>query len=168
MTAARQNGADVRSLADTLIARAASNGGQLTSAEVALTVETAEVTPAQAKKLLRALADSGVTVVVDDSGASRRRVAAARSATPASKATTAKAPAPAAPRAAAAKKAPAKPAAESTASGSAAPAPAAGAPAPSAAGAPAPSAAGAPGPLHRRRDGRADQERRDDRAGQER
>jgi RNA polymerase primary sigma factor len=110
VTAARQNGADVRSLADTLIARATTNGGQLTSAEVALAVETAEVTPAQAKKLLRALADSGVTVVVDDSGAGRRRVAAARAATPASKATTAKAPAPAAPRAAAAKKSPAKPA----------------------------------------------------------
>jgi RNA polymerase primary sigma factor len=138
VTAARQNGADVRSLADTLIARAASNGGQLTSAEVALAVETAEVTPPQAKKLLRALADSGVTVVVDDSGASRRRVAAARSATPASKATTAKAPAPEAPRAAAAKKAPAKPATES---GSTAPATASATPATSAT--PAPAAVGA-------------------------
>jgi RNA polymerase primary sigma factor len=132
VTAARQNGADVRSLADTLIARAATNGGQLTSAEVALAVETAEVTPAQAKKLLRALADSGVTVVVDDSGAGRRRVAAARAATPASKATTAKAPAPAAaPRAAAAKKT--KPATESAASDS--PATGSTAPAPAAAGA---------------------------------
>ncbi len=108
MTAARQNGADVRSLADTLIARAATNGGQLTSAEVAHAVESAEVTPAQAKKLLRALADSGVTVMVDDSGAGRRRVAAARATTPASKATTAKAPT--APRATAAKKASGKPA----------------------------------------------------------
>ncbi len=91
VTEARQTGADVRSLTDTLIARAAANGGQLTSAEVAQTVESAEVTPAQAKKLLRSLAEAGVTVVVDGSANSRRRVAAARAATPASKATTAKA-----------------------------------------------------------------------------
>ncbi|HEV7897451.1 MAG TPA: sigma-70 family RNA polymerase sigma factor, partial [Planosporangium sp.] len=91
MTAPRQTGADVRSLADTLIARATTTGGQLTSADVAHAVESADVTPAQAKKLLRALAESGVTVVVDDSASGRRRVAAARSATPASKATTAKA-----------------------------------------------------------------------------
>jgi RNA polymerase primary sigma factor len=115
VTAARQNGADVRSLADTLIARAATNGGQVTSAEVAHAVESAEVTPAQAKKLLRALADSGVTVVVDDSGAGRRRVAAARAATPASKATTAKAPTPTAPRAAPIKKDAAQPAVDGTA-----------------------------------------------------
>jgi RNA polymerase primary sigma factor len=94
VTAPRQTGADVRSLADTLIARATTTGGQLTSADVAHAVESAEVTPAQAKKLLRALAESGVTVVVDDSGSGRRRVAAARAATPASKATTAKAPVP--------------------------------------------------------------------------
>jgi RNA polymerase primary sigma factor len=74
-----------------LIARATTTGGQLTSAELAHAVEAADVTPAQAKKLLRALAESGVTVVVDDSASGRRRVAAARSATPASKATTAKA-----------------------------------------------------------------------------
>ncbi|MCW2642148.1 MAG: polymerase subunit sigma, partial [Dactylosporangium sp.] len=80
-----------------LIARATTTGGQLTSADVAHAVESAEVTPAQAKKLLRALAESGVTVVVDDSGSGRRRVAAARAATPASKATTAKAPAAARP-----------------------------------------------------------------------
>ncbi|UQU68460.1 RNA polymerase sigma factor [Couchioplanes caeruleus] len=49
------------------------------------------MTPAQAKKILRALVDAGVTVVVDGSASTRRRVAAARSATPASKATTAKA-----------------------------------------------------------------------------
>jgi RNA polymerase primary sigma factor len=91
VTAARQPGADFRTLADTLISRAAANGGHLTSAEVAQTVESAEVTPAQAKKLLRSLAESGVTVVVDDSANSRRRVAAARAATPASKAATAKA-----------------------------------------------------------------------------
>jgi RNA polymerase primary sigma factor len=97
VTAPRQTGADVRSLADMLIARATTTGGQLTSADVAHAVESAEVTPAQAKKLLRALAESGVTVVVDDSGSGRRRVAAARAATPASKATTAKAPAAARP-----------------------------------------------------------------------
>ncbi|GII20503.1 RNA polymerase sigma factor [Planosporangium mesophilum] len=91
MTAPRQTGADVRSLADTLIARATTTGGHLTSAELAHAVEAADVTPAQAKKLLRTLAESGVTVVVDDSTSGRRRVAAARSATPASKATTAKA-----------------------------------------------------------------------------
>jgi RNA polymerase primary sigma factor len=91
VTEARQTGADVRSLTDSLIAHAANAGGQLTSAEVARAVESAEVTPAQAKKILRALAEAGVTVVVDGSASTRpRRVAAARSATPASKATTAK------------------------------------------------------------------------------
>nr|WP_205808831.1 RNA polymerase sigma factor [Micromonospora sp. HNM0581] len=73
-----------------MIAHAQSAGGQLTSAQLARTVESAEVTPAQAKKILRALSDAGVTVVVDGSASTRRRVAAARSATPASRATTAK------------------------------------------------------------------------------
>ncbi|WP_433057611.1 RNA polymerase sigma factor [Dactylosporangium sp. CS-033363] len=148
MTAAHQPSVDVRSLADTLIARAANNGGHLTSAEVAQAVDTADVTPAHAKKLLRSLAEAGVTVVVDDSAHSRRRVAAARSATPASKAATAKA-APArkvpaakpltavesAPEPAAAKKVPVKKAAPSapTASAAAAAAPAAAAPAAAAA-----------------------------------
>ncbi|WP_091201876.1 RNA polymerase sigma factor [Micromonospora narathiwatensis] len=90
MTDPRQTGADVRSLTDTLIAHAQSAGGQLTSAQLARTVESAEVTPAQAKKILRALSEAGVTVVVDGSASTRRRVAAARSATPASRATTAK------------------------------------------------------------------------------
>jgi RNA polymerase primary sigma factor len=91
VTEARQTGADVRSLTDSLIAHAANAGGQLTSAEVARAVESAEVTPAQAKKILRALAEASITVVVDGSASTRpRRVAAARSATPASKATTAK------------------------------------------------------------------------------
>ncbi|MER7893315.1 RNA polymerase sigma factor [Micromonospora sp. NPDC094482] len=90
MTEPRQTGADVRSLTDTLIAHAQSAGGQLTSAQLARTVESAEVTPAQAKKILRALSEAGVTVVVDGSASTRRRVAAARSATPASRATTAK------------------------------------------------------------------------------
>ncbi|GIJ52847.1 RNA polymerase sigma factor [Virgisporangium aurantiacum] len=91
MTAARQTGADIRSLADALIARAAANGGQVTSAELAASVESADVNAAQAKKLLRSLADAGVTVVVDESGNGRRRVAAARATTPASKAATARA-----------------------------------------------------------------------------
>jgi RNA polymerase primary sigma factor len=136
VTEAHQTGADVRSLTEALIAHAQGAGGQITSAEVVQTVESAEVTPAQAKKILRALVDAGVTVVVDGSATTRRKVAAARAATPASKATTAKAapakkaaPAPkqaatedeaadpakkaAAPRKAAAKKAaPAKKAAE--------------------------------------------------------
>jgi RNA polymerase primary sigma factor len=90
VTAARQPGTDVRSLADTLITHAAGNGGQLTSAEVAQALEAAGVTPPQAKKLLRSLSDSGVTVVVDGSANGRRRVSAARASTPASKAATAK------------------------------------------------------------------------------
>ena len=76
MTEPRQTGADVRSLTDTLIAHAQSAGGQLTSAQLARTVESAEVTPAQAKKILRALSEAGVTVVVDGSASTRRRVAA--------------------------------------------------------------------------------------------
>nr|WP_030502979.1 RNA polymerase sigma factor [Micromonospora purpureochromogenes] len=114
MTDPRQTGADVRSLTDTLIAHAQSAGGQLTSAQLARTVESAEVTPAQAKKILRALSEAGVTVVVDGSASTRRRVAAARSATPASRATTAKttkkAAAPAPKQAPAAEEAPAAPA----------------------------------------------------------
>ncbi|WP_089010259.1 RNA polymerase sigma factor [Micromonospora viridifaciens] len=111
MTEPRHTGADVRSLTDTLIAHAQSAGGQLTSAQLARTVESAEVTPAQAKKILRALSEAGVTVVVDGSATTRRRVAAARSATPASRATTAKttkkAAAPAPKQAPAAEEAPA-------------------------------------------------------------
>jgi RNA polymerase primary sigma factor len=89
VTEARQTGADVSSLTDSLIAHAERSGGHVTSAEVARTVESADVTPAQAKKILRALADAGITVV--DSGASSRRTVAARSATSASKATTTRA-----------------------------------------------------------------------------
>ncbi|MCY1140250.1 RNA polymerase sigma factor [Actinoplanes sp. Pm04-4] len=91
VTEAHQNGADVRSLTEALIAHAQGAGGQLTSAEVAHTLESAEVNPAQAKKILRGLVDAGITVVVDGSVSTRRKVAAARAATPASKATTAKA-----------------------------------------------------------------------------
>ncbi|MEV6631243.1 RNA polymerase sigma factor [Actinoplanes sp. NPDC051470] len=92
MTEAHQTGADVRSLTEALIAHAQGAGGQITASQVAKTVESAEVTPLQAKKIVRALVDAGVTVVVDGSAAApRRKVAAARAATPASKATTAKA-----------------------------------------------------------------------------
>ncbi|WP_308036523.1 RNA polymerase sigma factor [Actinoplanes sp. DH11] len=90
MTEAHQNGADVRSLTEALITHAQGAGGQLTSAQVAHTLESAAVNPAQAKKILRGLVDAGVTVVVDGSASTRRKVSAARSATPASKATTAK------------------------------------------------------------------------------
>ncbi|HEY0000957.1 MAG TPA: sigma-70 factor domain-containing protein, partial [Actinoplanes sp.] len=95
MTEAHQNGADVRSLTEALIAHAQGAGGQLTSAEVAHTLESAEVNPTQAKKILRGLVDAGITVVVDGSASTRRKVSAARAATPASKATTAKAATPA-------------------------------------------------------------------------
>jgi RNA polymerase primary sigma factor len=91
VTEAHQNGADVRSLTEALITHAQGAGGQLTSAEVARTLESAEVNPAQAKKILRGLVDAGITVVVDGSASTRRKVSAARAATPASKATTAKA-----------------------------------------------------------------------------
>ena len=91
MTEAHHNGADVRSLTEALITHAQGAGGQLTSAEVAHTLESAQVNPAQAKKILRGLVDAGITVVVDGSASTRRKVAAARAATPASKATTAKA-----------------------------------------------------------------------------
>ncbi len=92
MTEARQSEPDVRSLADSLLAHAAESGGQLTSAALAKAVEDAEVSPSQAKKLLRTLAEAGVTVEVDGSAnlGGRRNVAAARSATPAAKAATAK------------------------------------------------------------------------------
>ena len=88
MSEARRT-ADVRSLTTALIAAAEGAGGQITSAQVARTVEDANVTPAQAKKVLRALAEAGVTVVVDGSVGSR--VAAARASSPAAKATTARA-----------------------------------------------------------------------------
>jgi RNA polymerase primary sigma factor len=91
VTEPRQTGADVRSITDILIAHAQRGGGHITSAEVQRTVESADVTPAQAKKIIRAIVDAGITVVVDGSVSTKRpRVAAARSATPASRATTAK------------------------------------------------------------------------------
>ena len=83
MTEARRTGSELQPLTDSLIAHAATDGGQVTSAEFARAVENAGVTPNQAKKILKALADAGVTVVVDGSASLRRRVTAARSATPA-------------------------------------------------------------------------------------
>ncbi|GAA4898701.1 RNA polymerase primary sigma factor [Stackebrandtia albiflava] len=90
MTDASPNGTDVRSLTESLLQLASDRGGQLTSADVAGFLENAAVAPAQGKKILRALAEAEVTVIVDGSASMRRTVAAARSATPASKATTAK------------------------------------------------------------------------------
>jgi RNA polymerase primary sigma factor len=91
--AQRATGSDVRSLTDSLVAQAATTGGQLASAEVAKVLAEAGVNPAQGKKILKAVVEAGVTVLVDGAaGAVRKpRVAAARSATPASRATTAKA-----------------------------------------------------------------------------
>ncbi|MFS8480081.1 MAG: sigma-70 factor domain-containing protein, partial [Micromonosporaceae bacterium] len=91
MTELRHNGADVRRVTETLLSQAAAAGGLLTSAQVAQAVEAAHVPANQAKRILRALAEAGVTVMVDGSAPMRRRVAAARSRTAASKATSAKA-----------------------------------------------------------------------------
>ncbi|MGH8877462.1 MAG: RNA polymerase sigma factor, partial [Stackebrandtia sp.] len=92
MTDASPNGTDIRSLTESLLQLAGERGGQLASTDVAGFLESAAVAPAQGKKILRALANADVTVVVDDSAARpRRTVPAARSATAASKATTAKA-----------------------------------------------------------------------------
>ncbi len=90
MTDARHTGADVQTLTDSLIAQANNAGGQLVAAELAREVEAVGLTPTQAKKILRALSEAGVTVVVDGSGSTRRKVSAARSGSPASKTTTAK------------------------------------------------------------------------------
>ncbi|QSB06971.1 RNA polymerase sigma factor [Natronoglycomyces albus] len=69
------------------------NDGQLTSANVAHVLESAQVSPAEGKKVLRSLAAAEVTVVVDGSSSTRRKkVSAARAATASSRATTAKAP----------------------------------------------------------------------------
>jgi RNA polymerase primary sigma factor len=95
VTELRRIGADVQLITEALLAHAASSGGQLTSAEVGRRLEAASVTPAQAKKLLRTLAEAGVVVFdgATDRSSARRptRVVAARSATAASRATTVKA-----------------------------------------------------------------------------
>uniref|UniRef100_UPI0038995968 RNA polymerase sigma factor n=1 Tax=Glycomyces albidus TaxID=2656774 RepID=UPI0038995968 len=90
MTDARPTGTDVNSLTDSLLALARESNGQLTSATVAQVLESASASPAEGKKVLRALAEADVTVVVDGSNSTRKRVPAARTAT-SSRTTTAKA-----------------------------------------------------------------------------
>ncbi len=84
----------VRSLVETLTVHAGGTA-TLASAEVARLLGDAGVTPAQGKRILQGLSESGVTVIVDGSARMSRRaptVSAARaSTTPASKATTVKA-----------------------------------------------------------------------------
>jgi RNA polymerase primary sigma factor len=86
-------GAEPRSIIDVLVARAGAVGGTLTSTEVGQVLATAGVTEEQAGPVLRALVAAGVAVVMDDSTGTHR-VAAARSATAASKVTTARAATP--------------------------------------------------------------------------
>ncbi|NUQ89663.1 MAG: RNA polymerase sigma factor [Glycomyces artemisiae] len=90
VTDARPTGTDVNSLTDSLLALARESNGQLTSATVAQVLESASASPAEGKKVLRALAEADVTVVVDGSSSTRKRVPAARTAT-SSRTTTAKA-----------------------------------------------------------------------------
>ncbi|BCJ29369.1 RNA polymerase sigma factor [Actinocatenispora sera] len=80
--AASSAGSDVRAVTDSLVAQADSSG-HLTSADVARVLAAAEVTPAQGRKILKALAQAGVTVVVDGSAgtAKRRRATPTRPAT---------------------------------------------------------------------------------------
>ncbi|BCJ36476.1 hypothetical protein Athai_39790 [Actinocatenispora thailandica] len=84
--AASSAGSDVRAVTDSLVAQADSSG-HLTSADVARVLAAAEVTPAQGRKILKALAQAGVTVVVDGSAGTAKR----RRATPTRPATTGKA-----------------------------------------------------------------------------
>ncbi|WP_369431953.1 RNA polymerase sigma factor [Glycomyces amatae] len=81
MTDARPTGTDVNSLTDSLLALARESNGQLTSATVAQVLESVQASPAEGKKVLRALAEADVTVVVDGSSSTRKRVPAARTAT---------------------------------------------------------------------------------------
>ena len=90
VTDARPTGTDVNSLTDSLLSLARESNGQLTSATVAQVLESAQISPAEGKKVLRALAEADVTVVVDGSSSTRKRVPAARTAT-SSRTTTAKA-----------------------------------------------------------------------------
>jgi RNA polymerase primary sigma factor len=89
VTDARPTGTDVNSLTDSLLALARESNGQLTSATVAQVLESVQASPAEGKKVLRALAEAEVTVVVDGSASTRKRVPAARTAT-SSRTTTAK------------------------------------------------------------------------------
>jgi RNA polymerase primary sigma factor len=70
--AASSAGSDVRAVTDSLVAQADSSG-HLTSADVARVLAAAEVTPAQGRKILKALAQAGVTVVVDGSAGTAKR-----------------------------------------------------------------------------------------------
>jgi RNA polymerase primary sigma factor len=72
------------------LATRAAAAGSITSAEIAVVLEAAELDTSQSKKVLMALSQSGVTVVVDGSVSTRSRAVAARSAT-ANRGTTAKA-----------------------------------------------------------------------------
>jgi len=81
VTDARPTGTDVNSLTDSLLALARESNGQLTSATVAQVLESVQASPAEGKKVLRALAEAEVTVVVDGSASTRKRVPAARTAT---------------------------------------------------------------------------------------
>ena len=70
--AASSAGSDVRAVTDSLVAQADSSG-HLASADVAKVLAAAEVTPAQGRKILKALAQAGVTVVVDGSAGTAKR-----------------------------------------------------------------------------------------------
>ncbi|WP_163504726.1 RNA polymerase sigma factor [Fodinicola acaciae] len=107
----------IRSTVDDLASRAAA-AGSITSAEIARVLDAAGLDTSQSKKVLQALSQAGVTVVVDGSAPTRSRTVAARSAT-SSRSTTAKAttdkPAADKPPAKKAAKSAAKPAAKKTA-----------------------------------------------------
>src|SRR5258706_9757578 len=84
----RRSGVDVQSITDALIAHAAASGGHLTSAEVGVRLEEAQVTSAQAKKVVRALTEAGVLVFDGSASTSRPKVVAARARTAYSAAST--------------------------------------------------------------------------------
>ncbi len=80
----------IRCIVDSLTGKAESTG-TLSTAELASVLGEAEITPAQGKKVLKQLVAAGVTVTVDDTGATKKRkrvYAASVTATPASQATT--------------------------------------------------------------------------------
>ncbi len=90
-------GSDVRAVTDSLVAQA-DTAGHLTSGDVAKVLAAADVTPTQGRKILKALAQAGVTVVVDGSaGAARRRRAPSRPATPAKSGSAGASPTPSRP-----------------------------------------------------------------------
>ncbi len=92
-------GSDVRAVTDSLVAQA-DTAGHLTSGDVAKVLAAADVTPTQGRKILKALAQAGVTVVVDGSaGAARRRRAPSRPATPAKSGSAGASPTPSRPAA---------------------------------------------------------------------